>query len=82
MILDKINLIIALEFKIKPEQVNQKMRLVEDLGADSLRKVECLMKLEEAFSIEIPDSEARELITIGDIINYVERKTGALSKER
>lgn len=55
-------------------------KITEDLGADSLCKVECIMRIEEAFNIEIPDHEARFLITIEDIINYVDRKINVVNK--
>jgi len=75
----KIKEIIAEMFKIKIEEVVPQKRLVEDFGADSLRKVECIMKIEEVFSIEISDDEAKRLVTIEDIINYVERKIGVVN---
>lgn len=47
--------------------------LIEDLGADSLDTVELVMAFEEEFDIEIPDDEASKMVTVGDIINYIEK---------
>lgn len=46
--------------------------LKEDLDADSLDAVEVIMALEEAFDIEIPDEDAENFKTIGDIVEYIE----------
>ena len=46
--------------------------LKEDLDADSLDAVEVIMALEEAFDIEIPDEDAENFKTIGDIVEDIE----------
>jgi acyl carrier protein len=46
---------------------------VEDLGADSLDTVELVMALEEAFDIEIPDTDAEKIRTVQDAIDYIEK---------
>ena len=45
----------------------------KDLGADSLDVVELVMALEEKFEVEIPDSDAEKLITINDVVSYIEK---------
>lgn len=44
---------------------------LEKLGADSLDRVEIIMKLEEQFGIEISDEEAEKVHTIGQVVDYV-----------
>jgi len=58
----------ALFDEVKPES-----RFVEDLGADSLDVVEMIMALEEKFEIEIPDSEAENIKTVQDVVDYIEK---------
>jgi len=48
---------------------------IEDLGADSLDIVELIMALEEEFDIEIPDSEAEKISTVGDAADYIKNNT-------
>ncbi|EJP74648.1 putative acyl carrier protein [Campylobacter sp. FOBRC14] len=48
-------------------------KIIEDLGADSLDVVELVMALEEKFEVEIPDTEAEKLISIADVVNYIEK---------
>ncbi len=41
------------------------------LGADSMDVVELIMALEEEFELEIPDSEAEKITTVGDAVEYI-----------
>ncbi|WP_168464113.1 acyl carrier protein [Wolbachia endosymbiont of Ctenocephalides felis wCfeT] len=45
-------------------------------GADSLDAVEIIMAAEEEFGIEIPDTDAEKMQTVGDIVKYVVDKKG------
>ena len=47
---------------------------MDDLGADSLDTVELIMAFEEEFDIEIPDEDAENIRTVGDVIEYLEDK--------
>ena len=48
--------------------------LIEDLSADSLDLVNLVLQMEEAFAITIPDEDVPALKTVGDIINYIEKR--------
>jgi acyl carrier protein len=43
----------------------------EDLGLDSLDVVECVMMIEEEFSIELDDTQAELIKSPQDMINYI-----------
>ena len=45
---------------------------VDDLSADSLDIVELVMALEEEFDMEIPDTDAEKIVTVGDVVKYIE----------
>lgn len=45
--------------------------LMDDLGADSIDTVEVIMAVEKEFDIEIPDSDAERLKTVGDFYEYL-----------
>lgn len=53
---------------IKPESTMQ------ELGADSLDLVEIVMKLEEAFGVEIADDDVAHLNTVGQYVEYVQSR--------
>ena len=71
---DKIKTIIAEQLGVKPEEVTIEASFVDDLGADSLDTVELIMALEEEFEIDIPDEDAGNIKTVGEIIKYIEDK--------
>ena len=64
--------IIVEQLGVKPDQVTQEAKFVEDLGADSLDIVELIMALEEEFGIEVPDEQAEKLLNVGDVVKYIE----------
>ena len=61
---------------MNPEQVTPTASFIEDLGADSLDIVELVMAFEEEFSVEVPDEDAEKLQTVGDVVKYIEEKSG------
>ena len=54
------------------ERVTLETNLVTDLGLDSLDFVELTCEFEDAFDLAIPDEDAEQLMTVADIVNYVE----------
>ncbi|MBO34912.1 MAG: acyl carrier protein [Verrucomicrobiales bacterium] len=73
---DRIKKIIMTQLTVKEEQITPEAKFIEDFQADSLDTVELVMALEEEFSLEIPDSEAEKLTTVGAVIEYVEGAQG------
>jgi acyl carrier protein len=71
---DKVRDIIVEQLSVNPEQVTPDAKFIEDLGADSLDVVELVMAFEEQFSVEVPDEDAEKLLTVGDVIKYIEDK--------
>lgn len=58
--------------KFDANEVTLETKVKEDLNADSLDIVELMMDLEEEFGLTIPDEEAMKMVTVGDIITYLE----------
>ena len=58
-------------------EVTPEATFAQDLGADSLDTVELIMEFEKEFSIQIPDTEAEGIQTVGDAINYIEAAKAA-----
>ncbi|MCY4413792.1 MAG: acyl carrier protein [Alphaproteobacteria bacterium] len=53
------------------DKVTMESKIIDDLGADSLDRVELTMAVEDEFGIQIPDVDAEKLITIGDVAQYI-----------
>ena len=65
--------VVVEQLSVDPQAVKIESKIIEDLGADSLDVVELVMALEEKFEVEIPDSEAEKLVSIQDVVNYIEK---------
>ena len=70
----KVKDIIVEQLSVNAEQVTPGAKFIEDLGADSLDIVELVMAFEEEFGVEVPDSDAEKLLTVGDVVKYIEDK--------
>jgi acyl carrier protein len=67
----RVREIIVNELGVEAEKVTPEALIVEDLGADSLDRVELVMALEEEFGVDISDEDAEELRTVGSAIAYL-----------
>jgi acyl carrier protein len=70
----KIKKIVVENLGVSEDQVTDDAQFSQDLGADSLDQVELVMSLEEEFGAEIRDEDADSLNTVGDAINYIEKR--------
>lgn len=68
---ERIRTIIAEKLSISEEEVTMEATFVEDLNADSLDLVELMMALEDELDMEIPDEEAENFKTVGDVVKYL-----------
>ena len=59
---------------IPESQINPKARLVQDLGFDSIELVSLAVDLERELRIEIDDREVAQLGTMGNLIEYLDKK--------
>ncbi len=53
-------------------EIDEHTVILRDLGVDSLDMVELVCAVEEEFDIEIADKRIKSLVTIGDLIEYIE----------
>ena len=69
---DRVVEIIANQLQMDVDMIDGSCKVMEDLGADSLDVVEMLMSMEESFGISVPDEDIEDLITVNDVVAYVE----------
>jgi acyl carrier protein len=66
--------IIARELDVPTSRLTDSASFIEDLGADSLAIIELIMRIEEAFDLDIPDKEAEKIRTVKEAVAYVKSK--------
>ena len=71
---DKVIELISQQLNKPAEEITAEKDVVKDLGADSLDVVEMLMSLEEEFNVTVPEEEAVNIKTVGDIIELISSK--------
>ena len=72
--LEKMKEIIAEQLGVEEDEISLETSFKEDLGADSLDLFELVMALEEEYSIEIPSDDLTDLLTVGDVVEYLKTK--------
>lgn len=68
---EKVREIIADKLSLKEDDITMESSFVDDLNADSLDLVELMMALEDELDTEIPDEEAENFKTVGDVVKYL-----------
>ena len=72
-VFEEVRDVVVEQLNVSPEAVKLESKIIEDLGADSLDVIELVMALEEKFDIQIPDTEAEKLISIQNVVDYIEK---------
>ena len=70
--LERVTKIIVDLLGVDQGDVKPEARFREDLEADSLDLVELIMALEEEFDGEISDEEAQKIVTVGEVVTYID----------
>ena len=73
---EKVKNMLVNDLQVNPDDIKPEAELVTDLGINSLELADLVLLCEEKFNIEIDDDDLRELITVGDVVNYLESKVG------
>ena len=77
---EKVKQIIVDQLGVEPADVTATSSFVDDLGADSLDRVELVMALEETFGIEIPDEDAEKISTVQDAVDYIQKNAKSVKQ--
>ncbi len=70
-ILDGLAVIVNEVAGVPVEDVQSDKAFVDDLDIDSLSMVEVVMAAEDKWGVKIPDSEVKNLRTVGDAVAYI-----------
>lgn len=74
---DRVKAIIVEVLDVDEEKVVSDAHFRENLEADSLDLVELIMAFEEEFGGDISDEEAQSITTVGEAVEYVEKRMKA-----
>lgn len=77
---EKVKQIIVDQLGVEPSEVTPTASFVDDLGADSLDRVELIMALEETFGVEIPDGDAEKISTVQDAVDYIQKNAKSVKQ--
>lgn len=59
---------------VAPRQLGRETRL-DELGLDSLARIDLAVAAEDAYKIELPDEALERFATVGDLMDYLQRAT-------
>lgn len=69
---EKVLEVIADQFGLDIDELNEDLSFKEDLEADSIQLMELIMTLEDEFDTEIDEEDIESIETVGDVIEYIE----------
>ncbi len=72
MTFDKVRKLFAEQLGISEDQITMESDVVADLQADSLDIYILISSFDEEFGMTIPEEDAVNFKTIGDIVNYID----------
>ena len=78
-IASKVSEILVNKLGLSETEITPDANFTKDLGIDSLDYAELTMEFEQAFDIRIPDSDAEQLATINQAVDYIKEQ---LSKKK
>lgn len=72
--LDKLKEIFIKSTGITDIEITLETNLKNDLGLNSFDLAQLVCTIEDEFDIEIPDAAIRNIKTVGDVIEYIEKQ--------
>lgn len=79
-IAERIKQILVDELAVDESEITDSADLLLDLGADSLDKVELVMRIEEEFDVLVPEEDEDKIATVADTVKLAERLVAAKRK--
>jgi acyl carrier protein len=64
------------ETGIDTDSVKMDKSFTNDLDIDSISMMTIVVNAEEKFSVKIPDEEVKNLLTVGDAVNFITSAQG------
>ena len=71
-LIEKLFEIVCNGLDLDASEISLEADLREDFDADSLDMVDLIMDVEDEFGVEVPDEVLDKLITVKDVVDYIE----------
>ena len=71
---EKVKNLLVDELNVEESSITLEAELTNDLGINSLELADLILVCEDKFNIVIEDEDLNTLLTVGDIVNYLEEK--------
>ena len=73
---EQVTKIVSELLKTDSGKITKDSHFINDLGGDSLDAVEIALAIEDAFNIVVPDNQAGKLVTVGQLVDFIESHKG------
>lgn len=74
---EKLVEIICNYVEVEPEKITPESRFMEDLGFTSFDFMSMLGEVEDTFDVEVDETEAVKILTVGQAVDYIQKLTQA-----
>ena len=71
-LIEKLFEIVCNGHDLDASEISLDADLREDFDADSLDMVDLIMDIEDEFGVEVPDEILDKLVTVKDVVDYIE----------
>jgi acyl carrier protein len=69
---EQVTKIVSELLKTDSSKITKDSHFINDLGGDSLDAVEIALAIEDTFNIVVPDNQAGKLVTVGQLVDFIE----------
>lgn len=73
---EEIKSMLVEEMSIDEAEIKEDAEFVNDLGFNSLELADLVSICEEKYDVDLEEEKIRELLTVGDFVNYLESLVG------
>ncbi len=70
---EKMKELLVEELQIDPDDITLEAELSADLGINSIELANLVLLCEEQFDLMIDDEDLTKFITVGDVVDYLEK---------
>ena len=63
---------LIVDYGVDDEDISLEASFIDDLNLDPIDLGDLFLTVEEEFEIEVPDEDARRLLTVRELVEYIE----------